>query len=91
MGEPETYDQRTVFKAINGAAELYISYGFVQLRQRLLKKKWTAGSSKSGGLPVLHRLVPYKGAVALVREKKLIRGVAGAGKLKATLKLLKGK
>jgi len=31
-GETETYDRKSVWQAINGAAELFVAYGFVSLR-----------------------------------------------------------
>jgi len=37
-GEVQTFDKKTVFKAINGAAELYLSYGFTQLQVHRISK-----------------------------------------------------
>ena len=34
MGEAETFDQTTVWQAIDGAAEVYLDYGFVSLTQQ---------------------------------------------------------
>jgi hypothetical protein len=37
-GKEEKYDSRTLFKYINGAAELYLAYGFQNLRVRRFEK-----------------------------------------------------
>jgi hypothetical protein len=37
-GKPQSYGKDTVWQAINGAAQLYISYGFVRLREQSYRR-----------------------------------------------------
>lgn len=38
QGKPRSFGKDTVWQAINGAAELYISYGFVRLREQIYRR-----------------------------------------------------